>query len=189
MTARRLAIYLRPVLLVKSHARAFGGPKRMDRVSRNILLISATLGIALRIRQYAAFPSYWYDEAYLLLNVFQKSFIELLGPLGDNQAAPPLFLWLLRGLYRLVGGNEEWMRLPALGASVAGLLVVAPLARRVAGRRGWLWAVAFCALGHHAAAHAGEVKPYAFDLLMTEIILLTSLFSLLVRKLWPRIVL
>ncbi|HTU92113.1 MAG TPA: glycosyltransferase family 39 protein, partial [Gemmataceae bacterium] len=107
--------------------------------------------------------------------VFDKSFVDLLGPLRENQAAPPLFLWLLRGLYQLAGGSEWWMRLPALAASVAGLLVMAPLARRVAGRRGGLWAVAFCAFGHHAAAHAGEVKPYALDFLMAELILLATL--------------
>lgn len=139
------------------------------------LLILFALGIALRVRQYAACTSYWYDEAYLLLNVFDKSFVDLLGPLRENQAAPPLFLWLLRGLYQLVGGSEWWMRLPALVASIAGLFVMVPLARRVAGRRGVLWAVAFCALGHHAAAHAGEVKPYEFDFLMTELILLAVL--------------
>ncbi|MGH7224346.1 MAG: hypothetical protein ACRELF_14040 [Gemmataceae bacterium] len=162
----------------------------MGRVSRHILFVLFALGIALRVRQYAACPSYWYDEAYLLLNVFHKSFVDLLGPLREDQAAPPLFLWLLRGLYQLVGGSEWWMRLPALTASVAGLLAMAPLARRVVGRRGWLWAVAFCALGHHAIAHAGEVKPYALDFLMTEAILLAAIHcQLLVRKLWPRLVL
>lgn len=148
--------------------------RRTRRLSLSVALLLA-LGLALRLRQYAACPSYWYDEAYLLLNVFHKSFLDLLGPLRDDQAAPPLFLWSLRGLYRIAGGGEGGMRLPALAASVAGLLLMVPLARRVAGRRGRLWAVAFCALGHHAAAHAGEVKPYALDFLMTELILLAAL--------------
>jgi hypothetical protein len=38
-----------------------------------------------------------------------------------------------------------------------------------------LWVVAFCALGHHAAAHGGEVKPYTLDFLMTELIMLAVL--------------
>lgn len=159
----------------------------MGRFSRNILLAMVALGIALRVRQYAACPSYWYDEAYLLLNVFHKSFVDLLGPLRDNQAAPPLLLWLLRGLYRLMGGSEWWMRLPALAASVAGLLVMVPLSRQVAGRRSGLWAVAFCTLGHHAIAHAGEVKPYALDFLMTELILFAALRCQAIVSSWrPR---
>jgi 4-amino-4-deoxy-L-arabinose transferase-like glycosyltransferase len=147
----------------------------MGRFSRNIMTALLVLGIVLRIREYAACPSYWYDEAYLLLNIFHKSYLDLLGPLCDDQAAPPLFLWLLRWLYQFMGGSEWWMRLPALAASTAGLFVMAPLARRVAGRRGGLCAVAFCALGHHAIAHANEVKPYALDFLMTELILLAVL--------------
>jgi hypothetical protein len=147
----------------------------LGRFSRYVLIALFILGVALRIRQYAACPSYWYDEAYLLLNVFHKSFGELLGPLRENQAAPPLFLWLLRGMYQLMGGSEWWMRLPALMASIAGLLVMASWAQRVAGRRSWLWAVAFCALGHHAIAHASEVKPYALDFLMAELVLLAAL--------------
>lgn len=158
----------------------------MSRFSRYILFALLMLGIALRVRQYAACTSYWYDEAYLLLNVFGKSYLELLGPLSENQAAPPLFLWLLRGLYQMAGGSEWWMRLPALAASIAGLFVMVPLARRIAGRRGRLWAVAFCALGHHAAAHAGEVKPYTLDFLMAELILLAALRCQFVVNGWRR---
>jgi len=140
-----------------------------------MLVALLALGVALRVRQYGACPSYWYDEAYLLVNIFHRSFLELLGPLREDQAAPPLFLWILRGLYQLAGGSEWWMRLPALAASVAGLFLMVPLARRLAGRRGGLWAVAFCSFGHHAAAHAGEVKPYTLDFLLTELVLLAAL--------------
>ena len=56
-----------------------------------------------------------------LLNVFGKHAQELLGPLNDEQAAPPLFLLLLRGLY-VAGGRAEWlMRMPAF---IAGLLAL-----------------------------------------------------------------
>src|SRR5579884_59106 len=160
----------------------------MGRFSRNILFTLLALGVALRIRQYMACPSYWYDEAYLLLNVFHKSFFELLGPLGDNQAAPPLFLWLLRGLYHFAGGSEWSMRLPALTASLAGLFIMVPLARRVAGARGRMWAIAFCALGHHAALHANEVKPYALDFLMTELIVYAALRCQAVVRGWRPLV-
>jgi hypothetical protein len=147
-------------------------------------------GVALRFRQYAACSSYWYDEAYLLVNIFDKSYLELLGPLREDQAAPPLFLWMLRGLYQRVGGDEWAMRLPALMASVGALLLMVPLARGVVGRSGCVWAVAFCALGHHAIAHAGEVKPYALDLLMTIVILLATIYGqVLVRRRWPWMVL
>src|SRR5205807_9426284 len=106
-------------------------------VSRLLLLLLA-LGTAARVRYYAAHTSYWYDEAYLLLNVFHRSWLELLEPLQDDQAAPPLFLWCLRALYRTIGGGEWAMRLPALVTGLLALAALVPLARRAAGRRGWL---------------------------------------------------
>lgn len=142
--------------------------------TRWLLAALLAVGVAARLRLYASCPSYWYDEAYLLLNAFHKSCLDLLGPLRDDQAAPPLFLWALRGLYVACGGGEYWMRLPAVAASVAGLLLLVPLARRFAGRRGLPWAVALGALCHHAVAHACEVKPYALDFLLAELVLLAA---------------
>ncbi len=162
----------------------------MTRRARMAFLILAALGFILRLREYFACPSYWYDEAYLLLNIFDKTYLDLLGPLREDQAAPPLFLWLLRGLYLAFGGSEWAMRLPALTASIVGFLSMGPLARRVVGRGGWLWAVAFAALGHRAIAHAIEVKPYAFDFLTSASILLAAIHCRAgIRSRWPWIVL
>jgi len=142
--------------------------------SRATLAVLLAVGIAARCRQYLGRPSYWYDDAYLLLNIFEKSFTELVGPLQSSVVAPPLFLWILRGLY-LLGGPSEWvMRLPGMAASVASLFLMLPLARRIVGSPGWLWAVAFCALSHHALILGSEVRPYSSDFLITEVILLAS---------------
>src|SRR4051794_38663179 len=136
-----------------------------------ILVALLALGLGVRLRQYAAAPSYWYDEAYVLLNVFDRPWVALLGPLGYDQAAPPMFLWSLRALYVWVGPSELSMRLPAFLASSLALLALVPLARRVVGSPGWLWAVALGAVSHHAMTHAIEVKPYANDLLLAELLL------------------
>jgi hypothetical protein len=165
---------------------------RASRVARSpwLLAVLLAVGAAARLRHYASCPSYWYDEAYLLLNVFHKSYLGLLGPLGDDQAAPPLFLWALRGLYAVFGGGEYWMRLPAAAASVAGLFVLVPLARRFADRRGLPWAVALGALCHHAIAHGCEAKPYAFDFLVAELVLLAAAGCLRpARRLGPSVAL
>jgi hypothetical protein len=134
------------------------------------LLLILTLGLAARFRQYLGCPSYWYDEAYLLLNVFDKSLSELLGQLGSDQAAPPIFLWILRLIYRAAGSTEWAMRFPAALASLAAPLALIPLSRKVAGA-GWAWAVALCAVSVHGVTHGYEVKPYALDLLITLLVL------------------
>jgi hypothetical protein len=139
-----------------------------------LVLPVLALGIAARCRQYLGCPSYWYDEAYLLLNIFEKSYTDLLGALQYNVVIPPLFLWMLRGLY-LVAGSSEWvMRLPAAVACLAGLFLMVPLARRVVGPGMWVCAVSLCALSDHHLMHGCEVRPYSIDFLLTEIILLTT---------------
>ena len=132
------------------------------------------LGLACRRRQYLAGSSYWYDEAYLLLNVTARSFGELVGPLDLNQVAPPFFLWILRALYEVLGQGEWVMRLPAALAGALALLLIVPLARRAVGAPGWLWAVGLCGGSNHCLTHGTQVKPYAGDLLATEAVLLAA---------------
>jgi uncharacterized membrane protein len=153
----------------------------MRRISVWLVIGLLTLGLAARCRQYFSSPSYWHDEAYLLLNIFSKSYMALLGPLSDDQAAPPLFLWLLRWLYQLGGGQELVMRLPAFMAGVAALFIMLPLARLVLPHRGWIIAVGLCALSHHGMTHSYEVKPYSGDLLMSELVLLAVACTVLLE--------
>src|SRR5262249_27942312 len=146
-----------------------GVVRRIKSIARWQVLLAALIavGLAARCRQYLAAPSYWYDEAFLLTNVMDKSFGELIGPLTEHQVTPPLFLWLLRALYVTAGSGELIMRFPALAASMAALFLMIPLARRLLGGTAWIWPVALCAVSNHALAHAYQVKPYSSDLLVT----------------------
>jgi hypothetical protein len=137
-------------------------------------LVLLAVGLVARCRQYFGCPSFWYDEAYLLVNIYDCSFAELIGPLRAEVVIPPFFLWLLRGLYLLLGPGELPMRLPALVAGVAALFTLAALARRVVGRPAWLWVVALAAVSRHALVHSYEVRPYTCDLLVSTLILLAS---------------
>ncbi|MGH7134746.1 MAG: glycosyltransferase family 39 protein, partial [Pirellulales bacterium] len=147
--------------------------------SRYLLGALLLLGSAARVRQYLAQSSYWHDEAYLLLNVFPKSFFELVGPLSHEQAAPPLFLWLLRASYLALGPSELAMRLPALLASLATLGFMAPLARLTVGGRSWLWAVACAAVSSSLLYLTCQVKPYTTDVLVAEAVLLATVGCLM----------
>jgi hypothetical protein len=64
------------------------------------------------------------------------------------------------------------MRLPALLAGLASLFLMIPLARRVVGLPGWIWAVGLCAISGHAQMHANEVRSYAGDFAVTLVILI-----------------
>ncbi len=143
-----------------------------------LLVLLLLFGTAIRLRQFFACPSYWYDEAYLLVNIYDKPCRELFGPLRAQQVMAPLLLCLLRGLYAALGGAEWVMRLPATAASLAALGLMFFLARRILGSPGALLAVGLGTFSHHAMVHANEVHPYSSDFLLTEAILLVGIILL-----------
>ncbi len=147
----------------------------LRRIALGLALILALLGLWARLRQYLAAPSYWYDEAYLLLNIFHKSYRDLLGPLTDDQSGAPLYLWSLRFLYEVVGPWEWVMRLPAFLAGLLALPLMFVVSRRWTTAPAWLWAIGLCLVSKHAIQHSNEVKPYAIDLLVTLLILNSAL--------------
>ena len=67
---------------------------------QRILLVLAAVAFSFvcRIAQYIYNPSFWQDEAALVLNIRDKTAAQLRGPLQYDQAAPPLFLLAERGL-------------------------------------------------------------------------------------------
>ena len=163
-------------------------PDRLRAACRSPLpwLVLVAIGLAARGRQYLGCPSFWYDEAYLLVNIYDRSFAELVGALRSEVVIPPLFLWLLRGLYLLLGPGELAMRLPALVAGVAAVFALAPLARRVVGGPAWLWVIGLWAVSRHGLVHAYEVRPYTVDFLLSTLILLAAAV-VLDPSAWPRV--
>lgn len=139
--------------------------------SRWVLGFVVLVGATVLCRQYLGAISYWYDEAFVLFNVFRRPFLGLVGAVDCNQAAPVLYLWIERAVYLILGSSELAMRLPAFLAGLAALLLMVPLARRLVGGPGWPWAVAFH-LSAHFVMHSCEVHPYSFDVLACEIVLM-----------------
>lgn len=129
-------------------------------------------GLFLRVWHYVADHTIWYDESVLLVNVMEKDYAGLLGPLHHAVAAPPLFVWLLKSIHLAVGDvSYAWRAVPFL-FSVAGLLLTVPLARRVLDP-----AVAVLAIGMVAVSDAALwlgccVKPYAGDAAIATALLL-----------------
>src|SRR5579883_1347800 len=134
--------------------------------------VAAAAGLAVRVRHLAHNHSYWYDEAYLLLNLFRRSYADMLGRFDLEQVVPPGYAWAERAAYDLLGPAEWAMRLPAFAAGLAALGLMAALGRRVlAPPAAWL-PLAFTAFSRHALTHAAEVKPYEFDLAVAAAVLL-----------------
>lgn len=129
------------------------------------------LGLGLRAFHYLRDPSVWHDEAALLVNVLEYDFLEMFGPLRWDEAAPPLFLWLQRATYLLLGDGTLAQRFPAFLASCLALLLFGYLARRLLPVGAALVAVLLFATSDRLLWHACEAKPYAFDVLLAAALL------------------
>jgi len=96
-----------------------------------LLGLAILLGVGLRLKHYLARHAYWHDEASLVLNVFEKTALQLLGPLDSAQAAAPGFLLLQRGVHVVLGRSELAMRLAPFLAAIAGIAIFSLLAWRL----------------------------------------------------------
>jgi hypothetical protein len=125
--------------------------------------------------QYARSPDVWHDEAALLVNVIERGYSSLLGPLTYHEAAPPLFLWLERWVAVNVGDGTWMMRAIPLLASCAALVVFLPMTRVIRPPMVPV-AVLLMACSLKLVGHSVEAKPYTIDVLLAATV--GSLFVL-----------
>ena len=128
------------------------------------------LGLGLRLYHYLREPSVWHDEAVLIVNVLDKGFLDLLGPLAFAEAAPPLFLWIEKAVSLTLGDGDFAMRLFPFLASCVALLLVAGIAWRRLPASAVPWAILLFACSNRLLWHACEAKPYAVDALAGSIV-------------------
>jgi len=86
------------------------------------------LGVALRLAQYLANRSLWLDESYIALNIVQRSFSQLFGPLDYHQVAPIGFLLIEKVAVQAFGNTEYALRLFPLFSGIVALLLLYKLA-------------------------------------------------------------
>ncbi|HWB13924.1 MAG TPA: glycosyltransferase family 87 protein [Pirellulales bacterium] len=135
------------------------------------------IGLVLRLYHYLRDPSLWHDEAALVINVLDKSFLELLGPLRFSEAAPPLFLWLEKGVSLIAGESLLALRFAPLAASCAALVLFVPVARRVLHPAAVPWAVLLFAVSDRLLWHACEAKQYAVEAFAAVVLMAAWAFT------------
>ncbi|MHB1157284.1 MAG: hypothetical protein ACYC26_10660 [Phycisphaerales bacterium] len=144
-----------------------------------ILLIAAiTLGVGARVTRYAANLNLWGDEAYVAVNIVERTPAELMQPLNNRQVAPPMWLWAARGCWKAFDSLDA-LRLPAFISGLATLGVFTLLARRVSRTGETAWAVTLFAASYPLIRYSAEAKPYASDSLATTIILTCAAYAFL----------
>jgi len=134
------------------------------------------IGVVLRLIQYSLNRSLWLDESLLALNIVNKTFIELLGPLDYYQVAPIGFLFIQKIILLLLGNSEYVLRLFSLIAGVASLFLLYHLARRCIREEGALIAVGLFSLSGHLIYYSSEVKQYSSDVTVTLLLLAVIIY-------------
>jgi hypothetical protein len=136
-------------------------------------LLLLVFGATLRLVLLVVSPPIWLDEASLLLNLQERSYLQLLAPLSYDQISPPGFSWLVKFLGQISGYSVPMLRLPAFLASVGLLFLVF---RRIPeashrNRAPYLVFLALLAFNPGLLRHTAEVKHYGFDVLATAVFL------------------
>jgi hypothetical protein len=135
-------------------------------------------GLALRIYGYLRQPSMWTDEVAVTRNVIDRSLPQLISaPLDFGQVAPVGYLAVVKALVALFGRSELVLRLPALLASMAALLLFWRVAGRLAGGFAALTATALVAVCPMVLQQASQVKQYSSDFALSLLILLLAIWT------------
>ena len=148
------------------------------RAAAAVLTAAALLasGIVLRVAQFASGRSLWKDEAFLALNVTDRTIPQLFQPLDYNQAIPPGFLVVEKLLVGALGNSDYTLRLFPLVAGVASLFVFHAVARRCcSGALGVGVSLALFALSEPLCNYASEVKQYSTDVLIALLLTLAAI--------------
>ncbi|MSR46309.1 MAG: hypothetical protein EXS13_04485 [Planctomycetes bacterium] len=123
------------------------------------------LGLLARIVRYGVDFPIWGDEAFVGCSLLARDLKGLLEPLEFEMVVPLGWLLPTGWLVQQFGSSTFVVRLPALLAGCAALLLFARLGRRTLPRATALLAVAWFGGSYYLIRHTAEVKPYAFDLL------------------------
>lgn len=128
------------------------------------------LGILLRVREYLGNRSLWLDEANLALNLINKSFLQLTGPLDPEQYAPIGFLWFEKLAVMSMGSGEYALRFFPLIVSCLSLPLFYKVASYFLDKKSTLLALFLFSISDVVIYYSSEIKQYSFDVFILLIL-------------------
>ena len=132
------------------------------------------LGTVLRLRQYLADRSLWYDEANLALNLVNRTFSGLTRPLAYEQGAPIVFLFIEKSILVLLGNKDYLLRLFPLLSGLLALYLIYLIALQYFGTTG-LFAVLLFAISWQLIYYSSELKQYSSDAMIALLLIYLAL--------------
>lgn len=141
-----------------------------------VLVIVVGLGIWLRAVGYLQKGAFFIDEAALICNLQEKSFLALFAPLDYSQAAPPLFLVFSKFIGNIFGYNETVFRFLPCFSGVLALVGFCFLCLRYFKNYFTSVFAIFCfAINPSLVWMSQYFKPYMTDVLLSVCVLFVAL--------------
>ena len=111
------------------------------------------------------------DEANVVRNLFDRSYLDLFRPLDHRQYAPPLYLVWTKALAEVLGYCEWVLRLPAFCGGLLGALALWRGSRQLLTGYWRLLPLALLFANPTVLRYVTEVKPYGLDLGVAALLL------------------
>lgn len=130
------------------------------------------LGLIFRLDQYLFNRSLWLDEAFIAVNIAERTFSELLKPPLEYSSyiVPPAFLLMEKLSVTLFGNSDLILRFfPFLSGSLAMILYY-PMAKRYVSERAVPVALLLFAISGPLIFYSSELKQYSSDVLIVIIL-------------------
>ena len=144
--------------------------------NERLLWALVAIGVGLRLWQYLADTSMWFDEFSIARNITERSLGQLLTqPLGFEQTAPLGFLAILKLSSRLLGSSDMALRLFPILCGVASVFVFWRVAERTLSGSAVPIAVALFALSPPLIRYSVELKQYGCDVVAILLLTLVAL--------------
>jgi hypothetical protein len=130
------------------------------RVSQGTILTTlVATGFVLRVWQYAANTSLWYDEISIARNITQRSLGDLVsGPLQYTQIAPVGFIVAVKMVTLVLGTSDLAVRFVPFVRGIVGLLLFHRLAERALPSTAAIIGVALFAIALPLIRYTAELK-------------------------------
>jgi len=148
---------------------------KIEKVMRLIAFLILAIGIVLRVVVYLQNRNLFIDEANVARNIFERTYAELLSPLNYEQYAAPLFVWLLKFSTQCLGYSEYAYRIFPLLAGIGALYTGMLLFKEFVSFKALWYPLFFLASFFVFVRFSGELKQYGSDMLLTNLLVLLSL--------------
>ncbi|MEO5897167.1 MAG: hypothetical protein ABIS06_15870 [Vicinamibacterales bacterium] len=136
------------------------------KLPRILLIPSVAIAIVIAgydISQWLRAAPFWADEEMIAINLRDRSFVDLAGPLWLGQSAPLAWLLLQRIVIAVFGTADMVLRLVPLAFGIATVGVAAWVGQRWMHRTSAVLLVLLCGLGQWLSFYRFEMKHYSAD--------------------------